>query len=483
MTEVASLEAHAKAIEAVGKLWSPHAKQVPVGKAVFRDGCKRIFLCMGRRFGKSTVIANIVVRVALSRAYSPCVILLPTIKAAKKVYWISGILKRMVPPEYVESINNTELRIYLKNGSYIECTGADDPDSLRGTGITIYAVDEAKDHKSDVLSTITPGLIDNNGILLVGGTPPGTGGDHHFWEWAETAQTDPKWRYFHATTYDNPYLSKELIDDEKRQHEERGEADVFTREYMAAKAKSVKHSVYGMFDRAKHVRPYEVLRAHVLSRLSHWTLMCAMDPGSASVFAVLIGAVNNHTGEVVLLDEVYKTKVVETSIGNVWPEVKAKLDAICNPDPNDEQQWCVVYDEAAKWAQVELQDVFDVNAFPTQKATNRKSFGVSLYKDLYLSDPCKIAVSDRCVEMVKEVEGYQVDDRGNYIKERDHLLDCSRYLVHGAHYTARSSTPPADPQEIPMDERRRAYTPAEDFANLPGDTVLYSFEVYDDDYG
>src|SRR5687767_7317286 len=120
---VSELEPFAKAIEAVNKLWTPHAKQVPVGRAVFRDGVKRVMLVMGRRLGKSTLIANIVIRVALSKPYSACVILCPTIKASRKIYWHSGILKRMLPMEFVDSINNTEGRITFKNGSYIEVTG------------------------------------------------------------------------------------------------------------------------------------------------------------------------------------------------------------------------------------------------------------------------------------------------------------------------------------------------------------------------
>ena len=475
---VADLEPFAKAIEALNKLWTPHPKQIPVGKAIFRDGVKRVFLNQGRRFGKSNLIANIVVRTALAKPYSACVILCPTIKAAKKIYWISGIIKRMVPAEFIDRVNETELRVILKNGSYIEVTGADDPDSLRGTGIAIYAVDEAKDHKPDVLNTITPGLIDNNGILVVGGTPPGIGGKHHFWDWVEQAKNDPKWRYFQATSYDNPHLDPKLIDEEKAAHIARGEEDVFTREYMATPAMGVKTAVYGMFNRAQHIHPFEILLTRVRRRESHWTFMCAMDPGSASVFAVLIGAVNNHTGEVVLLNELYADRVMETSIGTVWPKVQKMMDEIYQPDPHDEQQWSVVYDEAAKWAQVELQDVFDVNAFPTQKALNRKSFGVSILKDLYLNN--KIAVSERCLKFVEETEGYQTDKNGNFIKDADHLLAAARYLIHGAHYTPRPSTPPPDAEETPIDEQRRAYTPAQDMLELFGHAPVYLSEM--DDY-
>lgn len=476
---VADLEPYAKAVEAINKLWTPHKKQVPVGKAIFRDGCKRVFLNMGRRFGKSTLIANLVIRVALSKPYSACVILCPTIKASRKIYWHSGIIKRMLPMEFVENINNTEGRITFTNGSYIEVTGADDPDSLRGTGIAIYAVDEAKDEKSDVLNVITPGLIDNNGILVVGGTPPGVAGKHHFWDWVEQAKTDPKWRYFHATSYDNPYLEKKLLDEEREAHIKRGEEDVFIREYMAEYAAGTKTAVYGMFDPKVHIKPFETLLAKVRQRHSQWTFMCSMDPGSASVFAVLLGCVNNYTGEVVLLNELYADRVMETSIGTVWPKVKKMMDEIYEPDPDDEQQWFVVHDEAAKWAQVELQDVFGINAFPTQKALNRKSFGVSIIKDLYLNN--KIFVSDRCLKFIEETQGYQTDKNGNYIKENDHLLDAARYLIHGAHYTARPSTPPEAPEELPPEERRRAFTPAEDLLNHYGEHMpVYLHEM--DDY-
>lgn len=472
------LAEYARAVEAISKRWKPHAKQVPVGQAVFRDGIKRLMLCMGRRFGKSTVIANIVSRVALARPYSACVILCPTINSAKRIYWISGIIKNMVPAEYVESYNNTELRIYLKNGSYIECTGAEDPDRLRGTGISIYAVDEYTEHKADVLHVITPALMDKKGILIVGGTPPKVGGKHHFWDLVDESRVSNEWRYFHATTYDNPYLDKEDVDKERKGYELRGELDIFTREYMAERAHSVKHSVYGMFDRNKHVFPYAQLVQKVRSKLSHWTLMIAMDPGSASVFAVLLGAVNNHTGEVVILDELYADRVVETSIGTIWPKVQALADAVYAFDPDDESSWRVVYDEAATWARVELEDVFNVTALPTQKSLNRKSFGVSLIKDLYIKN--KMFVSDRCLKFIEETESYQTNDRGEYIKERDHTLDCARYLIHGAFFTTRLSEPPTDQADIPLDERRRAFRPEEDLESLSVyQDSSYSFESLD----
>jgi hypothetical protein len=468
-SSVDSLQYYAKAIAALNKLWTPHANQIAVGRAIFLEGIKRINLVMGRRFGKSSLIANIVIRVALSKPYSACVILCPTIKASRKIYWHSGLLKRMLPMEFVEGINNTEGRITFTNGSYIEVTGADDPDSLRGTGIAIYAVDEYKDHKPNVLNVISPALIDGNGILVVGGTPPPVGGDHHFWQLADQSQADPKWRYFQASSYDNPHLDKTLIDEEKRAHEARGEHDVFEREYMARKALGAKTAVYGMFSEERHVKPYEVLRARVLSKLRHWTLVCAMDPGSATVFAVLLVAVNNHTGEVCFLDELYADKVVETSIGAVWPKALEKMKAIYDSDPNDDIQWTYIYDEAAKWMQVELQDQFQVNAFPTQKALNRKAYGVGLIKDLYLYD--KLAVSDRCVKFVKETQGYETDENGNYIKKNDHLLDCARYGIHGAHYTMQKSDPTPEPEEPDPVMSKQRWTPEQDARAHFGDSA------------
>src|ERR1051325_6609900 len=54
------LEHYAKALEALHKLFKPHPKQIAPGKALFYEGKKRLFLCLGRRFGKALSLDTLI---------------------------------------------------------------------------------------------------------------------------------------------------------------------------------------------------------------------------------------------------------------------------------------------------------------------------------------------------------------------------------------------------------------------------------------
>jgi hypothetical protein len=203
-----------------------------------------------------------------------------------------------------------------------------------------------------------------------------------------------------------------------------------------------------------------------------------MDPASASCFAVLFGAVHKHDGRVRFLDEMYVTDQALTSVGHIWPEMKRRMDAILQTEEGDDLQWTIVCDEAAAGVRVELLDQFGVFAQPTQKAVHKKHYGISLIKDLYVAD--KLLVADRCKNFASETVGYFLNDKGEYIKKDDHLLDAARYLLHAAHYTMQPSVPHPDPEPIPLDERRRGYTPQEDMASLFGDHGVYLLDLEDD---
>ena len=69
---------------------------------------------------------------------------------------------------------------------------------------------------------------------------------------------------------------------------------------------------------------------------------------------------------------------------------------------------------------------------PTQKHLNKKEHGLSLIKDLLIHD--MVVISDRCEDLIKEMEKYAKDDKGMIPKKDDHLIDCFRYLLGAANY-------------------------------------------------
>ena len=337
-----------------------------------------------------------------------------------------------------------------------------------------------KDVADNVFSIIKPTLLVRKAPLVLAGTPPDLP-EHPYWQHVKTAQDNPKtWAIFHLTSYDNPYIDKADIDAERALYEARGDIDVFKREYLAEYCPGARRMIFPMLDKNVHVKPYDELMREIQYRPDTWNYYVAMDPGTASCFAVTLGAINNYSGQVRILDESYTTDQNEISIGQVWPQVHRKMLDIC-PDLS---AWTIVYDEAATWAAVELLDRFDVNAWPTQKAKNRKQDGLSLIKDLLLNRG-DILFSDRCKDLLREMHSYHLLDTGQPVKKEDHAIDTLRYMLGIANYTVKRSAFPAlaqGPTPGQIDDPRRGFSPYEDMANMFGDLGGGYLDNDDGDY-
>ena len=98
-------------------------------------------ICAGRRWGK-TYLALIWLLLNAYKSKSKCWFVSPSYRMSKQIAW--QILKDLVyeRPEYVSKTNETSLEITLTNGSVISLKGADNYDSLRGTGINFVVLDE-----------------------------------------------------------------------------------------------------------------------------------------------------------------------------------------------------------------------------------------------------------------------------------------------------------------------------------------------------
>jgi hypothetical protein len=461
--QLLALGAFAEMLEELHKQWTPHPKQLQPAFDLFYGGVKRQFMNLGRRFGKSALMCYMAIRWALTRPKSHVYIVGPYLTTEREIILASGLLQDMIPRKYFVDYNKTEGRMNFTNGSFIRVMGADQPDSLRGLEIDLLLIDEIKDIKPDVIGIVTPTLMDNNAPMVMAGTPPDVP-EHPFWERVETAQRHPKWRYYHGTSYDNPHISREALEEEREAYLARGDEDVFAREFLAQYVPGGKRAVFPMLT-TEHVVPYAMLWNRIQKNSHQWQFYVTLDPGTASCFAATLHAFNPYRGVVYVMDEVYEQQQSETSIGKMWPRIKSKMDELHLPE-YDEGPWTVTVDEAATWARNELLDQFGFASFPTTKAQHRKADGVSLLKDLLRSR--KMLMSDRCVNTYKEMAGYMLDKNGGYIKKNDHAIDTLRYTLAAANYTFQESNAPDRPEVIPEDEKRRAFTPAEDFRDAFG---------------
>ncbi len=97
---------------------------------------------------------------------------MPSLKQAKIVAW--DMLKAFAEPIPGAKPNNTDLEITYPNGNKLRLLGADDPDSLRGPGLSGLSLDEYSQIPTNAFSEVlSKSLADHLGYCIFSGTIKG----------------------------------------------------------------------------------------------------------------------------------------------------------------------------------------------------------------------------------------------------------------------------------------------------------------------
>lgn len=158
--------------------WHPHESQLLIGQALFVNDCKNIFIQCGRKFGKTEIIVYCLWRWALLNPGSTCYYICPSIKQAKEIIWDVRDkrgrlrLKEFGPNEFIARIDEDELRIVFKNGSFIKVDGSDNADAWAGISPHFLVLDEFRSFKLEFLSVMNPNRATFNAPMIIIGTPP-----------------------------------------------------------------------------------------------------------------------------------------------------------------------------------------------------------------------------------------------------------------------------------------------------------------------
>ena len=122
-------------------------------------------LVAGRRFGKSYLSCIELLKGAIAKPGETFFYCAPTYRMAKDIAWKA--LKKLVPKVWIESKNETDLRLDLVNGSSIELKGTENAMPLRGRSLSGVVLDEAAFMSSEVwFEVIRPALADKQGWAL-----------------------------------------------------------------------------------------------------------------------------------------------------------------------------------------------------------------------------------------------------------------------------------------------------------------------------
>lgn len=125
-----------------------------------------------------------------------------------EAFWT--LTKTIFAPLHV-NVNETKHRIDLPTGGTIRCKTAWDADSLRGDSADLLLLEEYAYMNPDAWEKVgAPMLLDNDGEAWFMSTP---NRHNHFHSLYINAKNNPRWATFKFTSYDNPYLSRDALND------------------------------------------------------------------------------------------------------------------------------------------------------------------------------------------------------------------------------------------------------------------------------
>lgn len=208
-------------------LFQPRDYQLPFLVA-WDSGIKRFILVWHRRSGKDkTVFAHLPKK--MFERVGTYFYFLPTYTQAKKVIWTGADKEGLrflehIPKEIIKNINETEMRIELTNGAFVQLVGADNIDRIVGTNPVGVVFSEYSLMKPQVWEFIRPILAENGGWAVFVYTPRGT---NHAFKLHQMAKGNPDWFEQTLTVDDTQALLPEVIEQEKREMPQ----DLFEQEY------------------------------------------------------------------------------------------------------------------------------------------------------------------------------------------------------------------------------------------------------------
>lgn len=196
--------------------------QLPVWNAIEEEGYRRVLYIAPRRAGKDILCWNLAIRQCIKRV---CLVfyVLPTYSQARKCIFdaiaIDGTkFIDFIPPDLIDSINQSEMKIRFKSGSILQCIGGDTYDtSLIGTNPYAVILSEYALMPPDIFSYIRPILAANGGWAILVSTPRGKNALWHLWK---LAQTLPDWKVVHQKTSEIQHIPEDALAAERAQMDE-----------------------------------------------------------------------------------------------------------------------------------------------------------------------------------------------------------------------------------------------------------------------
>lgn len=386
---------------------------------VFRSTSRFKVLAAGRRFGK-TILACVLLFVNCLRVKDGLFwYISPTYKQTKQIAW--KILLKLIPDEVLaKKPNETELSFVFKNGTELFLKGADNPDSLRGTGLDGLVIDEfasIRNARSVWQEVLRPALTDKLGWCFFIGTPKGK---NAFWElWLKGQRKEDGFESWRFGTTDNPFISRSEIKEAKDSLNER----YFRQEYEASF-----EDFTGLIWPEYSDDPKDKIVIDPFEIPDWWETVGCIDVAVSGTTAALLAAIDD-AGTIHFVKEYYEQNKRASEV----------MDAIRHWNPGI---WLI--DPAAKIKNQRnalgelytLYDEYSDSGIMPHPAENDVDAGINRFGEYLKAGKIKVfsTLKNYRSELIlyhwaEERETVSGFARPVPYKSKDHLCDCGRYIV------------------------------------------------------
>lgn len=207
------------------KVTIPYCPQ-PYQLEIHQHSSRNKVVVIGRRGGKTETLENHQIRNAYTDPGLHWIIA-PTYKQVKMICWRR--LKKLLKDDDMWKPNEQELSMtHQRLDTIIELKGADNEDSLKGVGLKSAGLDECAIMRANVWpEIIRPMLADSQGGAMFTGTPKGR--NWYYDLYLKGLNGDPNWKSWNYPTSINKYISKDEIEQARKDMSER----LFRQEFMA----------------------------------------------------------------------------------------------------------------------------------------------------------------------------------------------------------------------------------------------------------
>lgn len=390
--------------------YKPHALQRQLHDDTHRF---RTMVC-GRRFGKTVFAVNELLKKAIMKKGHYWYIA-PFYGQAKEIAWL--LFKKYAVNDLVVKWNESELTIYLINGSIIKLKGADKPDGLRGVGLNGVILDEFADFRKNVWDlVIRPTLSDHLGWALFLGTPKGKLNQLYEMYIKDKNKEDVNYRNFEGVpvrvhddyvsyqfkTSDNPYIPVEEIETARLEL-----APAYFAQEYEANFENYTGIIYKEFRTDIHViEPIELS--------PWWNIYIGIDTGRHTAVTFLA---KDDKGVEYVFDEIY-------DYDSTVAQISAKIKHTLRKWKIDKSRVMIIIDSASQvkreYYENKIYCIDSKKEIENQISQVRSRFTKNI---LFFFNTCKMHIIEH--------QGYVWDEQAKTpkpLKENDHCVNGLQYI-------------------------------------------------------